>query len=112
MPQEAFRSACSASADFRVSGNSRTAVSNSSTATGLPSSCTWSFSSTLTMACSSSAGFFVAVFDSGKLICTSGWSFLNVVETTKKISKMMRMSTSDTMIIVGARLFRTAKFIR
>src|SRR4029453_16376229 len=69
-----------------------------------------SFASTLTTACSSSAGVLVAVFDSGRLICTSGWSFLNVVETTKKISRIVRMSTSETMMIDGARRLRTANF--
>jgi hypothetical protein len=34
-----------------------------------------------------------------------------VVETTKKINRMMRISTSETMIIRGARRFRTAKFM-
>src|SRR6266542_2810102 len=48
---------------------------------------------------------------SGKLIWTSGWSFLNVVETTKKISRMIRISTSETIIMRGARRFRTAKFM-
>src|SRR6266550_7035139 len=66
----------------------------------------------LTIACSSSLGFFCAVLDSGRLICTSGWSFLNVVETTKKMSRMMRISTSETMMMSGARRFRTEKFMR
>src|SRR5215471_17014002 len=66
----------------------------------------------LTIACSSSLGRFSAVLDSGRLICTSGWSFLNVVETTKKISRMMRISTSETMMMTGARRFRTEKFMR
>src|SRR5207244_881233 len=57
------------------------------------------------------AGSFFAVLDSGKLIWTSGWSFLNVVETTKKISRMIRISTSETIIMRGARRFRTAKFM-
>src|SRR6266403_4859619 len=65
----------------------------------------------LTIACSSSPGRFCAVLDSGRLICTSGWSFLKVVETTKKMSKMIRISTSETMIMRGARRFRTAKFM-
>src|SRR5437899_5128120 len=65
----------------------------------------------LTITCSSSAGSFFAVLDSGKLIWTSGWSFLNVVETTKKISRMIRISTSEMMIMRGARRFRTAKFM-
>src|SRR6266513_877135 len=51
-----------------------------------PSRRTSSFSLTLTTACSNSDDALVAVFASGKLICTSGWSRLNVVETTKKIS--------------------------
>src|ERR1700737_3343337 len=63
------------------------------------------------MACSSSAGTFFAVFYSGRLICTSGWSRLNVVETTKKISKMVKISTSETMMMDGARRFLTANFI-
>src|SRR6266481_6496325 len=65
----------------------------------------------LTIACSSSPGCFWAVLDSGRLIFTSGWSFLKVVETTKKMSKMIRISTSETMIMRGARRFRTAKFM-
>src|SRR5207253_1519837 len=69
-----------------------------------------SVSSTVTIACSNSAGAFVAVFDSGRLIFTSGWSFLKVVETTKKIRRIVRMSTSDTMMIDGARRLRTANF--
>src|SRR5438105_8001402 len=69
-----------------------------------------SVSSTVTIACSNSAGAFVAVFDSGKLIFTSGWSFLNVVETTKKIRRMVRISTSETMMMEGARRLRTANF--
>src|SRR5207248_11470638 len=69
-----------------------------------------SVSSTVTIACSSSAGAFVAVFDSGKLIFTSGWSFLNVVETTKKIRRMVRISTSETIMMEGARRLRTANF--
>src|SRR5439155_27337555 len=62
------------------------------------------------MAGSSSAGVLVAVFDSGKLICTSGWSLLNVVETTKKIRRIVRISTSETIMIDGARRLRTANF--
>src|SRR6266487_1325633 len=65
----------------------------------------------LTIACSSSPGRFCAVLDSGRLICTSGWSFLKVVETTKKMSRMIRISTSETIIMRGARRFRTAKFM-
>jgi hypothetical protein len=34
-----------------------------------------------------------------------------VVETTKKIRRMVRISTSETIMIEGARRFRTAKFI-
>src|SRR6266849_10503576 len=63
------------------------------------------------MAWSSSAGTFFAVFDSGRLICTSGWSRLKVVETTKKISRMVKISTSETMMMDGARRLRTANFI-
>src|SRR5437870_1246305 len=64
----------------------------------------------MTTACSSSACALVAVFDSSKLIFTSGWSFLNVVETTKKIRRIVRISTSDTMMMEGARRLRTANF--
>src|SRR5436309_11986117 len=111
VPKEAFLSACSASVDLRGSGKSRTAPSNSSTVTARPSSLISSLSLMLTIAWSSSAGRFCAVFDSGKLIWTSGWSFLNDVETTKKIRRMIRISTSETMIMRGARRFRTAKFM-
>src|SRR5205814_5748341 len=111
VPKDAFLSACSASDVRRVSGKFFTALSKSSTAIVFPSSLISSFSLTVRSACSSSAGALVAVFDSGKLICTSGWSFLNVVETTKKISRIVRMSTSETIMIEGARRFRTAKFI-
>src|SRR6266496_2813663 len=65
----------------------------------------------LTIACSSSDGRFCAVLDSGKLIWTSGWSFLNVVETTKKIRRMIRISTNETIMMVGALRLRTMKFI-
>src|SRR5438876_2454195 len=67
-PNEAFLSACSASVDFRPSGKSRTAPSSVSTLMARPSSLMSSFSSTLTIACSSSAGSFFAVLDSGRLI--------------------------------------------
>jgi hypothetical protein len=64
-----------------------------------PSSRTSSFFNDVTIASSFSDGAFVmAVCDSGRLICTSGWSFLKVVETTKKISRIVRISTSETMI--------------
>src|SRR6058998_3562115 len=111
VPKEAFLSACSASVDLRGSGKSRTAPSSSSTLVARPSSLISSLSLMLTIAWSSSAGGFCAVFDSGKLIWTSGWSFLNDVETTKKIRRMIRISTSETMIMRGARRFRTAKFM-
>src|SRR6266480_7141631 len=67
-PNEAFLSACSASVDFRPSGKSRTALSSVSTLVARPSSLMSSFSSTLLIACSSSAGSFFAVLDSGRLI--------------------------------------------
>src|SRR5947209_13353085 len=111
VPKDAFLSACKASDAFWVGERFLTARSSSSTPIGRPSSLMSSVSSTVTIACSSSAGAFVAVFDSGKLICTSGWSFLKVVETTKKIRRMVRISTSETIMIEGARRFRTAKFI-
>src|SRR5207248_7938619 len=88
VPNDAFLSACRASDAFFVGERFRTALSSSFTSIDWPSSFTPSVSSTVTMACSSSAGAFVAVFDSGKLICTSGWSFLNVVETTKKMRRI------------------------
>src|SRR5437762_3720177 len=72
VPKEAFLSACSARVDLRVSGKPRTAPSRSSTFTALPSSLISSFSLMLTMTWSSSLGRFCAVFDSGKLIWTSG----------------------------------------
>jgi 2-C-methyl-D-erythritol 4-phosphate cytidylyltransferase len=34
-----------------------------------------------------------------------------VVETTKKMSRIVKMSTNDTMMIDGARFFLTANFI-
>ena len=36
---------------------------------------------------------------------------MKVVETTKKMRRMVRISTSETIMMEGARLFRTAKFI-
>src|SRR5690242_3204445 len=110
-PKEAFLSACNASVLRRVSAKLRTALSKSSTAIVFPSSLISSFSLTVRITCSSSAGAVVAVFDSGRLIFTSGWSFLKVVETTKKIRRMVRISTRETMMMDGARLFRTANFM-
>src|SRR5204863_5404851 len=68
VPNEAFLSACKASADLRVGGKSFTEVCSSSALTTRPSSRISSFSLTLTMACSSSAAELAAVFDSGRLI--------------------------------------------
>src|ERR1043166_337270 len=110
IPKDAFLSACNASEVRLVSDKFRTAFSKSSISTVCPSSLISSVSLTVKSAWSSSPGAVVAVFDSGKLICTSGWSFLNVVETTKKIRRIVKMSTSETIMIDGARRLRTANF--
>src|SRR3981081_2631509 len=68
VPQDAFLSACKARDDFRVAGKLRTALPSSSTENRFPCSVTSSLSSTLTTACSISAGALVAVFESGRLI--------------------------------------------
>jgi len=47
-----------------------------------------------------------AFFDSGSLMVTCGWIFLKVVVTMTKMSRMAKISMSDTMMTCGVRRWR------